>query len=314
VETAGLGGAAHLVNFQGTDTIAGVVFARQHYSCPMAGYSIPAAEHSTVTSWGPVGEEEAFRNMLTKFPTGLVAVVSDSYNIWDACQKLWGGKLKSLIEERNGTLVIRPDSGEPAVVVVKCLELLGQAFGTSLNKGFKLLPKYIRLIQGDGVSLESLEQILSHMVKFGWSADNVAFGSGGALLQKLNRDTQKCAYKCSYAIVNGEARDVYKAPITDAGKKSKRGRLALVKVDGKYTTVEHHTAEYPNDELKDVFLDGELKNVQTFTAIRDRAALGPLPDIVPMVQCNVPNKDGTPCDLCDDGKFAAWKHEIGLTK
>jgi nicotinamide phosphoribosyltransferase len=81
-ESAGIGGAAHLVNFKGTDTIAGLTMARKFYGCKMAGFSIPAAEHSTITSWTKEKEVEAYRNMLTKFPNGLMACVSDSYDIW----------------------------------------------------------------------------------------------------------------------------------------------------------------------------------------------------------------------------------------
>ena len=64
-------------------------------------------------------------------------------------------------------------------------------------------------VQGDGISYETITVILEHMKKNKWSADNVAFGSGGSLLQKLHRDTQKCAYKCSYAIINGEGVSEY---------------------------------------------------------------------------------------------------------
>ncbi len=142
----------------------------------------------------------------------------------EACEELWGGVLKDLVMERGergaGPLVVRPDSGDPATVVVKVLEALGGKFGSTLNsKGYKVLPDYLRVIQvgvvnmcevvrvcvqGDGISYESLSAIMEHMKAHQWSVDNLAFGSGGALLQKLHRDTQKCAYKCSYAIVNGE--------------------------------------------------------------------------------------------------------------
>lgn len=85
------------------------------------------------------------------------------------------------------------------------LEILGKKFGTTKTKnGYKILPPCLRVIQGDGISYETLTDILENMKRHKWSADNLAFGSGGALLQKLNRDTQKCAYKCSYAIVNGK--------------------------------------------------------------------------------------------------------------
>ena len=228
VESAATGGAGHLVNFMGTDTMAGYICARQYYDEPMAGFSIPAAEHSTITSWGKEGEVDAFRNMLTQYPEGLVAVVSDSFDIFKACEELWGGELIEMVKSRKGTLVVRPDSGDPATIVVQVLESLGKKFDVSTtDTGHKLLPEYLRVIQGDGVSLESLKEILANMTKHGWAADNLAFGSGGALLQKLNRDTQKCAFKCSEIVVNGVVREVFKDPITDPGKKSKKGRLSL---------------------------------------------------------------------------------------
>ncbi|EDQ90156.1 uncharacterized protein MONBRDRAFT_24677 [Monosiga brevicollis MX1] len=278
VESAAIGGAAHLVNFLGTDTIAGVVLARDYYGCPIAGFSIPASEHSTMTSWTRQGEAAAMRNMLERFPTGLVACVSDSYDIWNACENLWGRELKDLVMSRgetNSTLVIRPDSGDPPTVVVRCLELLGQAFGVSINsKGYKMLPPYVRVIQGDGIGLQSLGEILHHMAANGWSADNVAFGSGGSLLQKHNRDTQKCAYKCSFAEVDGEQRDVYKDPVTDPGKKSKRGRLTLRRGDaGDWTTVTEGQGTPDSDELVVVFRDGCLVQEYTMDEVRERAKI-----------------------------------------
>ena len=98
LESAGIGGAAHLVNFMGSDTISGVLYAREYYNAGIAGFSIPAAEHSTITSWGRDNEVEAYRNMLTQFakPGSIVAVVSDSYDIYNAC-KLWGTELNACL-------------------------------------------------------------------------------------------------------------------------------------------------------------------------------------------------------------------------
>ena len=152
----------------------------------MAGHSIPAAEHSTITTWQQKGELEAFRNMLTSFPTGLVAVVSDSYDIYNAVSNYWGKELKAQILGRQGTLVIRPDSGDPKTMVVEVLTRLAAAFAdqiTTNSKGFKVLPPQLRVIQGDGISYETVQEILDGMKDAGWSADNVVFGSGGALLQ-----------------------------------------------------------------------------------------------------------------------------------
>ena len=272
VETAGLGGAAHLVNFLGTDTVAGLIVAAEYYNCPMAGHSIPAAEHSTMTSWGQENEADAYRNMLTQFGHGLVAVVSDSYDIYNAARNIWGGELKEQVENMDGALVVRPDSGNPPDVVVNLLEILGEKFGYTTNtKGFKVLNPKIRVIQGDGIDLEMLDNILTRMSINGWSADNLAFGSGGGLLQKHNRDTYKFACKCSSITVNGEHRDVFKNPVTDSGKKSKRGRFAVVVEDGKYYTLPEGSAG--ENQLVEVFRDGEVLVEYDLDKIRERAAL-----------------------------------------
>ena len=113
VESAGIGDSAHLVSFKGTDTFQGIRVARKYYGEPMAGFSIPAAEHSTITSWGYENEKDAYANMLKAFPTGLVAVVSDSYDIYNACREIWGKELKEAVLARDGVLVVRPDSGYP---------------------------------------------------------------------------------------------------------------------------------------------------------------------------------------------------------
>lgn len=270
-ESAALGGAAHLVNFKGTDTMAALMLLREYYDEPCAGFSIPASEHSTISSWGREGELAAFRNMLEQHPTGVIACVSDSYNIWDACTKLWGTELKDMILSRDGTLVVRPDSGDPKTVDLKVLELLGESFGYTRNeKGYKVLDPHIRMIQGDGIDLESLKDILSHITSHGWSADNIAFGCGGGLLQKLNRDTQKFAFKASSVTIDGKNFDVYKDPITDQGKRSKRGRLALVKVGDTFVT-KTELGDGEDDILQEVFLNGEVTSTQTLEEIRQRA-------------------------------------------
>ncbi|VDI78469.1 nicotinamide phosphoribosyltransferase [Mytilus galloprovincialis] len=206
-ESAGIGGCAHLVHFLGSDTLCALMTAKMYYGCDMAGFSVPAAEHSTITTWGKDGEADAFINMLKQFPTGIVSCVGDSYDMWRVCDKVWGQELKGLVEAREGkgTLVVRPDSGYPPDIVVKVLDILGKYYKTTINlKGFKLLPPYLKVIQADGVNYETLGAVLENMKKNRWSADNVVFGSGGALLQQVDRDTQKCAFKCSYAVVNGE--------------------------------------------------------------------------------------------------------------
>ncbi len=280
VETAGIGASAHLINFKGTDNFPGIILARDYYNEPMAGNSIPASEHSTITSWGKEHEVDAMRNMLKQYPTGLVACVSDSYDIYDACTRIWGEELRDTIMQRKGCLVIRPDSGEPTEVVIKCLDILGEKFGFETNdKGYKVLDPHVRLIQGDGIGRASMEQILRVMEFYKWSADNIAFGSGGGLLQKVNRDTNRFAFKCSSIIIDGVEQDVWKSPITDSEKQSKRGRLELKKTMSRnghnYYTISHTTnntlLDLCDDELQTVFMNGELKNETNFGEIRERA-------------------------------------------
>lgn len=275
-ETAGIGAAAHLINFKGTDTVAGIRLLQQFYqSQEMEGFSIPAAEHSTITAWGREHEAQAYENMLTQFPEGLVAVVSDSYNVYEACENLWGGVLREKVEQRAGTLVVRPDSGKPREVVLKVLEILGSKFGYETNaKGYRVLNPKVRVIQGDGVNYWTIQDTLTAMNRAGWSADNITFGMGGALLQQLNRDTQQFAFKCSNVTVNGQDRDVFKDPVEGHDKASKRGRLGLHYRDGNWMTVRTRRGiADPDDQLQPVFRDGELLLEQRVAEIRKRARL-----------------------------------------
>lgn len=250
-ESAAIGGAAHLVNFQGSDTLAAITLLQKYYDAKMPAFSIPAAEHSTITAWGKWEETIAYHNMLKQFPKGLVAVVSDSYDIFNACEKIWGEELKKYVEERDGVLIVRPDSGDPATILVQVLDTLGDAFGYTINdQGYKLLPKYLRVIWGDGIDEKSLPKVLHAVVWNKWSADNIAFGSGGGLLQNVTRDTLKFAYKCSNITIEGRDRPVFKDPITDPGKASKSGRF---------------------DGLETVFKNGETRVNESLDSIRLRA-------------------------------------------
>lgn len=284
VESAGIGGAAHLVNFKGTDTVRGIELLAKHYGEPCAGFSIPASEHSTITSWGREHEVDAMRNMLEKYPTGLVACVSDSFDIYKACTEKWGGELRDKVLARDGCLVVRPDSGNPPDVVIEVVRRLAEAFGYSVNnKGYKVLNPKVRVIQGDGVNFDSIAEILRRLDQNDWSADNVAFGMGGALLQKLDRDSQRMAFKCSYieleeydhgpllGATDTIRRDVFKQPITDPGKDSKRGRLKLCKGAKGYFTQPIGVGLPDEDHLVEVFRDGEVLMRWDLAGVRGRA-------------------------------------------
>ena len=279
-ESAGIGGCAHLVNFMGTDTMEALLYAKKYYGCEMAGFSIPAAEHSTITSWGEEHEAEAYLNMIKRFAgkDKLYAVVSDSYDIISAVDKLWGGVLKRDVLKSGGTVVIRPDSGDPATVVLQVAQLLNKHFGYTLNvKGFKVLHPAVRIIQGDGINEESIKDILNTLCNAGYSADNIAFGMGGALLQHMNRDTCKFAMKASCIQLDYHFRDVFKNPKTDPGKASKRGILQLFKdKDGNFKTVNvtHKDPQGMERMLQVVFDEGGVFTEDTFDNIRQRAERG----------------------------------------
>lgn len=282
-ESAGLGGLAHLVNFMGTDNIESLVYSSRYYNVDLTkevpGFSIPAAEHSTITSWGRENETEAYRNMLQAYGRegSLLAVVSDSYDIYNACSNIWGEELRQEVIDSGATVVIRPDSGHPPTVVLKCLELLAEKFGVTVNeKGYKLL-NYVRVIQGDGIDLDMIEEILELVTEAGFSADNLAFGCGGGLLQKVDRDTQQFALKCASMAIGGVNKDVYKQPVTDPGKDSKRGRITLYRskdTGAIFTGLEAHGADQANEVLLETYYEnGNLLIDDDFQNIRERAAL-----------------------------------------
>jgi nicotinamide phosphoribosyltransferase len=272
LESAGIGGAAHLVNFMGSDTISGILHAREYYRAGIAGFSIPAAEHSTITSWGRDQETDAYRNMLTQFarPGAIVAVVSDSYDVYNAVENIWGEELRQQVIDSGAVVVIRPDSGDPLTVCRKLLTILDKKFGHTVNnKGYKVLNN-VRLIQGDGVNEGTIRTILGDFLIHGYSADNIAFGMGGALLQQIDRDTQKFAMKCSSAQINGEWRDVQKDPVTDPGKRSKAGRVALWKLAGEFqSAVDQPQGSTP--ALEEVYRDGKLVKEISFDEVRSNS-------------------------------------------
>jgi nicotinamide phosphoribosyltransferase len=264
----------------GTDTISGVLFAREYYNAGIAGFSIPAAEHSTITSWGRDGEVDAYRNILNQFakPGSIVAIVSDSYDIFNAASKLWGEELREQVVQSGATVVIRPDSGDPVDVNRKLVEILGEKFGYTTNsKGFKVLNN-VRLIQGDGINELTVRSILGAFMAMGWSADNIAFGMGGALLQIVDRDTQRFAMKASSAEIDGEWVDVVKDPVTDSGKKSKAGRVQLWKAGGEWVSAVDQPKGWFDKGfgpftpmLEEVYRDGKLVKEITFDEVRANA-------------------------------------------
>lgn len=271
-ESAGIGGAAHLVNFLGTDTIEGIIWARRNYG-EAHGYSVMATEHSTTTIYGKLREIDAFKNVLDKAPSeAIVSIVIDSYDTINAVKNHLGKTLKDQILARKGKVVARPDSGDPVEMSLKVVEALWLAFEGTTNKlGFKVLNPKVGVIYGNGINLVTIENILRNLVKNGFSVENIVFGMGGKLLQGYTRDTFKFADKCSWAQVDGRGVDVFKDPVTDTGKKSKRGRLELVRFKGEILTMKEGETPYDSELLLEtVFENGKLVRDMTFAEVKEQ--------------------------------------------
>jgi nicotinamide phosphoribosyltransferase len=275
LETAGIGGAAHLVNFKGTDTLAALEVAIDYYDADLSSlaFSVPATEHSIMTSLGKFGEYKILDNILAAYPTGIVSVVADSYNIYKFTEAVI--KRKDQILNRDGRFVLRPDSithDHPSApeLMMWIVRSLWDGFGGHENsKGYKVLDDHIRVIWGDGIDHNGIVSVLRHAKDAGFSADNFVFGMGGGLLQKINRDTQRFAFKSSAQKRDGIWYDVSKAPL-DASKASKAGRLKLVRENG-YKTVRSEETGSKDDLLVPVFENGEILKRYTFDEIRENA-------------------------------------------
>ena len=280
-ESAQVGGAAHLVNFMGSDTISGVRAANFYYKSPMAAFSVPATEHSIECSYGSTtaNAREYINTVLENYakPGAIVSIVIDGYNVFREAEMLCT-EFREKIIASGAKVVFRPDSGDPLEVIPRLLNLQAATFGYDINtKGFKKI-KTVGLIQGDGVDITAIHKILSLMKKLGYAADNIVFGSGGALLQKVNRDTYKFAQKAS-AIMDerGNWTPIFKDPVTDPGKKSKAGRLTLVQNDetGEYETVPMailHNDGY-HDVMRVVYDHGKIMNEMTLDEVRENAKI-----------------------------------------
>jgi nicotinamide phosphoribosyltransferase len=259
----------------GSDTLEGIIAARRYYGADMADFSIPAAEHSTVTSWGRARERDAYENMLDGFDGEgrIVAVVSDSYDLDKAVAEIWGGSLREKVMARKGTLVVRPDSGDPVETPLRTVKTLWEKFGGNANaKGFRVLDQHVRVIQGDGMNIGSIARLIDRMIEEGFAIDNITFGMGGGLLQQVNRDTLRFAMKANaLQDADGNWRDVAKQPATDLSKGSKAGRQAVLRENGQLIAARLESVAPAQDQLLPVWRNGELLVRHGFADVRARS-------------------------------------------
>jgi len=287
----------HLLSFTGTDTIPSVLAAEYYYNADMEkeliASSVPATEHSIMTSYGKENEIEGFERMLDLFPTGIISIVSDSFDLWQVCTT-FVTQLKDKILARDGKLVLRPDSGDPVDIVCGMntnpdfdknsnvytkeqnkgvVELLWDVFGGTVNdKGYKVLDSHIGVIYGDSISRERAEAICERLASKGFASNNIVFGIGSYTYNYNTRDSLGIAVKSTYCEVDGEARNIFKDPVTDDGmKKSARGLLRIDLVDGEYVLKDEVSPEEENDgELVTVYENGKLLVDHSLQEIRNR--------------------------------------------
>lgn len=284
---AAASGAAHLVSFRGTDTLPAIRYVDRFYPGDngIVGMSVPASEHSIMTAGGRDGEFAVFERLIDQHPTGIVSLVSDSYDLWKVLQDFMP-RLKDKIMAREGRIVLRPDSGDPELILCGdpsapegsperkgAVKLLEEVFGSTVNeKGFKELDPHIGLIYGDGIGYERAKAITDNLMRQGYASTTVVVGFGSYTFQYQTRDTFKMAVKATWVDVNGEGRDIFKDPITDDGtKKSAAGRLAVRRMmSGKPYLIERATPEQEEDQVLElVFEDGVFKREQSFADVRE---------------------------------------------
>ena len=293
VEAAQLSGAGHLLYFTGTDTIPALDLIEDYYGVPegyLLGGSVAATEHSVMCAGGEEGERETFERLLDLYPTGILSVVSDTWDLWNVITKTLPA-LKEKIMARAGKLVIRPDSGNPADILcgdpkappgspaaAGVIELLWQVFGGTYNeKGFKQLDEHIGCIYGDAISKERAEEILGRLANRGFASSNIVFGVGSYTYQFNTRDTLGQAMKATSVEIDGVRKSIFKKPATDDGvKNSARGRLAVAKSEsGLLYVIEDANRQQEEDSLiRPFWRDGKFLVRETFDVVRARARAG----------------------------------------
>ena len=298
VEAVISSGLGHLTSFSGSDSLPAIHGARKFYGASefVAG-SVPATEHSVMCAGGKEDEVDTFRRLLETYPSGILSVVSDTWDLWKVCTK-HVVTLKKEILARDGKLVIRPDSGDPVDILCGSIrfdnkeeyetekadgtlskanpsekgviELLWDIFGGTVNEqGYKLLDSHIGAIYGDSITLERQIEIYERLAAKGFASTNIVLGVGSFTYQFNTRDTLGFAAKGAWFESDTETYDIYKDPITDDGtKKSLKG---LIMVDENY---EVHTQCTPEQEaagmLRTIYEDGKFYNQTSLTEIREK--------------------------------------------
>ena len=296
LRSAILSGMGHLVGgFAGTDTIPAISAAEYYYNAnvetELVGTSVPATEHSIQCAYND--DMEYLRRMLSEVhPSGIVSIVSDGYDFWHVLGHVVPSLKKEILARKGGPVgdkvVIRPDSGDPVLIVCGdpeatpgsleykgAVEVLWDIFGGTVSStGYKLLDPHIGLIYGDAITLRRAEEIMERLAAKKFASTNVVFGIGSYTYQYNTRDTFGFALKSTLCVINGVEKQIYKNPKTDDGtKKSQKGRVAVI--NNGYDGLEFRDGlglddVVKGDLLREVFRDGQLLIDEKFSDIRAR--------------------------------------------
>jgi len=293
-------GLGHLTSFMGTDSLPAIYGARKYYSeTEMVGGSVNATEHSVMCAGTKDDEIGTFRRLMETYPSGILSVVSDTWDLWKVCTE-YLPILKDEVLARDGKLVIRPDSGDPVDILCGdisqyryeleegetrlngpkekgVIELLWDVFGGEVNEqGYKVLDPHIGAIYGDSITIDRADEICRRLESKGFASTNVVLGIGSFTYQYNTRDTFGFAMKATYVEVDGEGREIFKDPITDDGmKKSATGLLQVYRMVGShgksnYILKDKVSWEDEGDgELQTLYIDGRFRNLTTLTEIRN---------------------------------------------
>ena len=285
-ESAAVSGAGHLLSFAGSDSLVTMDWIDRYYGGEYTLNSVPATEHSVMcTGIATMGEEVLFEKILDLYPTGIVSIVSDTFDLWHVLTKILPA-LKDKILARDGKVVIRPDSGNPEKILCGdddepigspahrgVLALLRDTFGGTRNaQGYLQIDPHVGAIYGDSINLARADSILAHMASQQFASTNVVFGVGSYTYQYNTRDTFGSAIKATWAQVDGEGVNLFKDPVTDNGtKKSATGRLAVLPdEEGNLTLVQTATGEEEAASLlQPVWVDGRFVRFQEFEDVRE---------------------------------------------
>ena len=293
LESAEISSAGHLLSFVGTATIPSILFLEKYYNADIdtqvVGLGTPSTEHSVMCSYGN-DEKSAYKRLINEvFPSGLLSIVSDTYDYWNIITNLLP-ELKEDILNRDGKIVIRGDSGDPVKIICGdeeakanspeykgTVELLWDIFGGEKNsKGYKVLNSHIGTIYGDSITVERCEAICEGLKKKGFSVSNCTFGIGSYTYQYNTRDTFGFALKATHAVINGQEKFIFKDPKTDTGnfKKSQKG-MCYVYRDGQDILYKDELTIKEVENLKDnllkpVFENGKLLKDFSLQEVRNK--------------------------------------------